>query len=147
MKMQRQRRGVRPYCRLLGYSPQAYYQYKRSSLKRRLGEDLMIGQVLTHRSLQPRLGGRKLHEMLLPFMEDHKLYIGRDQLFELLRDNGLLVKRRRSSQPRTTDSNHWMHRYPNLTRNIRLIRPEALWVSDITYIRLKGSRFGYLSLI
>jgi putative transposase len=147
MKMQSQRRGIRTYCRLLGYSPQAYYKYQRSSFKRRLGEDLMISQVLVHRILQPRLGGRKLHEMLLPFMEDHRLYIGRDQLFDLLRDNGLLVKRRRGSQPRTTDSNHWMHRYPNLTRNIRLNRPEALWVSDITYIRLKSNRFGYLSLI
>jgi putative transposase len=147
MKVQDQLRGVRRYCRLLGYSPQAYYQNQRTSFKRRLGEDLVLAQVSAHRRLQPRLGGRKLHEMLLPFMASHDLYMGRDHLFELLRDNDLLVKRRRRSQPRTTDSNHWMRRYPDLTKKLKLNRADALWVSDITYIRVKGSRFGYLSLI
>jgi transposase InsO family protein len=145
--MQSRPRGLRGLCRLLGYSPQAYYQYQRLSFKRRLGEDLLLGQVLAHRRLQPRLGGRKLHEMLLPFMEDHDLYMGRDQLFDLLRENGLLVKKRRRSQPRTTDSNHWMKRYPDLATKLKLNRADQLWVSDITYIRLTANRFGYLSLV
>jgi len=147
MSMQSRPRGLRGLCRLLGYSPQAYYQYQRLSFKRRLGEDLLLGQVLAHRRLQPRLGGRKLHEMLLPFMEDHDLYMGRDQLFDLLRENGLLVKKRRRSQPRTTDSNHWMKRYPDLATKLKLNRADQLWVSDITYIRLTANRFGYLSLV
>ena len=147
MSMQSRPRGLRGLCRLLGYSPQAYYQYQRLSFKRRLGEDLLLGQVLAHRRLQPRLGGRKLHEMLLPCMEDHDLYMGRDQLFDLLRENGLLVKKRRRSQPRTTDSNHWMKRYPDLATKLKLNRADQLWVSDITYIRLTANRFGYLSLV
>jgi transposase InsO family protein len=145
--MQSRPRGLRGLCRLLGYSPQAYYQYQRISIKQRLGEDLLVGQVLAHRRLQPRLGGRKLHEMLRLFMADHCLYVGRDQLFDLLRENGLLVKKRRRSQPRTTDSNHWMKRYPDLTAQLRLNRPDQLWASDITYIRLTASRFVYLSLV
>ena len=147
MSMQSRPRGLRGLCRLLGYSPQAYYRYQRISFKRRLGEDLLVGQVLAHRRLQPRLGGRKLHEMLLPFMTEHGLYMGRDQLFDLLRENGLLVKKRRRSQPRTTDSNHWLKRYPDLTTGIKLNRADQLWVSDITYIRLTAKRFGYLSLV
>ena len=79
MKMQSSRRDLRGLCRLLGYSPQAYYKSQRSSLKHGLEEDLLLGQVYTHRKLQPRLGGRKLHEMLLPFMRGHGLYLGRDQ--------------------------------------------------------------------
>ena len=147
MSMQIRLRGLRGLCRLLGYSPQAYYQYQRSSFKRRLGEDLLVGQVLAHRRLQPRLGGRKLHEMLLPFMADHGLYTGRDQLFDLLRENDLLVRKRRRNQPRTTDSNHWLKRYPDLTAKLKLSRANQLWVSDITYIRLTAGRFGYLSLV
>jgi putative transposase len=147
MKMRSSRRDLRGLCRLLGYSPQAYYKNQRSSLKHGLEEDLLIGQVFIHRKLQPRLGGRKLHEMLLPFMRGHDLYIGRDQLFNLLRENNLLVKTRRRSQPRTTDSNHWLKRYPDLIIDIKISRSNALWVSDITYIRLKGGHFGYLSLI
>lgn len=147
MKMQSCSRGLRELCRLLGYSPQAYYQYQKLSCKSALEEDLLIQQVLYHRILQPRLGGRKLHDMLKPFMEDHDLYIGRDVLFDLLRKNDLLVTRRRRSQPRTTDSDHWMRRYPDLIRNITLSRADELWVSDITYIRLKKKRFAYLSLV
>lgn len=147
MKMQSCTRGLRELCRLLGYSPQAYYQYQKLSCKRTLEEDLLIQQVLYHRILQPRLGGRKLHEMMEPFMEEHDIYIGRDLLFDLLRENDLLIGVRRCNQPRTTDSNHWMRRYPDLIRNITLSRADELWVSDITYIRLKKKKFGYLSLI
>jgi len=147
MKMQRCSRGLRELCRLLGYSPQAYYQYQKLLGKRALEEDLLIGQVLHHRIVQPKVGGRKLYEMLGPFMEGHDIPIGRDLLFDLLRENGLLIKKRRRSGQRTTDSNHWMKRYPDLIRDIKLSRAEELWVSDITYIRLKNSRFAYLSLV
>jgi len=147
MKMQRCSRGLRELCRLLGYTPQAYYQYQKLLGKRALTEDLLIGQVLHHRLLQPKVGGRKLYEMLGPFMYEHDIAIGRDLLFDLLRENGLLIKKRRRSGCRTTDSNHWMKRYPDLIRDIKLSRAEELWVSDITYIRLKNSRFAYLSLV
>ncbi|MGN6397515.1 MAG: IS3 family transposase [Mucilaginibacter sp.] len=147
MKMQSSRRGLRGLCRLLGYSPQAYYKNQSVSLKQGLAEDLLLSQVLIHRKLQPRSGGRKLHEMLLPFMQEHELYIGRDQLFNLLRKNNLLVKMRRCNRPRTTDSNHWMRRYPDLVKDIKISRANGLWVSDITYIRLKNGHFCYLSLI
>lgn len=147
MKMQSCSRGLRELCRLLGYSPQAYYQYQKTSGKRALEEDLVIGQVLHHRILQPKLGGRKLHEMMDAFMADHHIVIGRDQLFDLLRENGLLNRRRQRSGPRTTDSNHWMKKYPDLIRGIILNRADELWVSDITYIHLKKNKFAYLSLV
>lgn len=47
---------------------------------------------------------------------------------------------------KTTDSHHWLKKYPNLTIGLDLNEAEQLWVSDITYIRtLQG--FSYLSLI
>lgn len=147
MKMQSCSRGLRELCRLLGYSPQAYYQYQKLLGKRALQEDLVIGQVLHHRILQPKIGGRKLHEMMGPFMADHHIDIGRDLLFDLLRENGLLNRKRRRSGSRTTDSNHWMRKYPDLTRDITLSRSDELWVSDITYIHLKKKEFAYLSLV
>jgi transposase InsO family protein len=80
-------------------------------------------------------------------MEGHDMYIGRDLLFDLLRENDLLIIKRRRSQPQTTDSNHWMRKYPDLIKDIRLSRADELWVSDITYIRLRKKKFAYLSLI
>jgi putative transposase len=147
MKMQSCPRGLRGSCRLLGHSPQAYYQHQKISGKKSLEEDLLIQQVLYHRTFQPRVGGLKLHEMMGPFMEAHDMYICRDLLFDLLRENDLLIVKRKRSQPQTTDSNHWMRKYPDLIKNIRLSRADELWVSDITYIRLRKKKFAYLSLI
>jgi len=46
---------------------------------------------------------------------------------------------------RTTNSNHWLKKYPNLVKGINLFSAEQLWDSYITYIRtLEG--FSYLSL-
>jgi transposase InsO family protein len=71
--------------------------------------------------------------------------ISRDRLFGLLRENGLLVKRRRNGQ-RTTDSYHRFHVYKNLIKGHDFDGPHQAWVADITYLRtLRG--FCYLSLI
>lgn len=137
---------MRELCKLLGYSSQAYYQYRKAETKRVLEEDLVIRQVFYHRRLQPRSGVRKLHELLQPFMQDHGFYLGRDLLFDVLRANGLLVRSRRRLRPRTTFSDHLLKKYPDLTKGLMVTRANALWVSDITYICLSG-RFAYLSLI
>jgi putative transposase len=147
MKMQSCPRGLRGICRLLGHSPQAYYQYQKIAGKKSLEEDLLIQQVLYHRIHQPRLGCRKLHEMMGPFMKAHEMFIGRDALFDLLRENDLLINKRKRSQPQTTDSNHWMKKYPDLIKDISLSRADELWVSDITCIRLRKKQFAYLSLV
>jgi putative transposase len=147
MKMQSCSRGLRELCRLLGYSRQAYYRYQKILGKSVLEDDLLIAQVLHHRLLQPKLGGRKLYAMMEPFMALHHIVRGRDRLFDLLRENGLLNRKRRRGKPWTTDSNHWMKKYPDLIRGIVLSRADELWVSDITYIRLKKSTFAYLSLV
>jgi len=92
------------------------------------------------------LGARKLLVMLQPFMDMHGLCIGRDMFFELLRVNGLLIRRRRQQRPRTTFSLHRFRKYPDLAKGLTITRKEQLWVSDITYINLtKG--FAYLSLV
>lgn len=147
IKMQRCSRGLGEVCRLLGYTRQAYYQQQKLSANWALKEDLIIQQVLHHRILQPRLGGRKLLEIMDPFMKDHAIDMGRDVLFDLLRDNDLLIRRRKRNKPLTTDSNHWMKKYPDLIRKIVLNRADELWVSDITYIHLPDSKFAYLSLV
>jgi len=72
--------------------------------------------------------------------------MGRDQLFELLRQYGLLIRRRRTRMVKTTDSNHWMKKCPNLTIGIEVDAPEQLWITDITYIRTVNG-FSYLSLV
>ena len=93
----------------------------------------------------PRLGVRKL--LILLQKDGHD--ISRDRLFNLLRDSGMLVKRHRSRTV-TTNSRHWMKKWPNLIREVEPSRPDEVWVSDITYIEvMRGStkNFLYLSLV
>ena len=54
--------------------------------------------------------------------------------------------RQRKRKAFTTDSRHWMRKYGNLIKNMIVTSPEQLWVSDITYIRMRN-QWGYLSLI
>jgi putative transposase len=132
-------------CWLLGITRQAYYQYGWRSQVESIEEELVLQQVLTIRTNHRRMGGRKLYEILEPFMLDHQIKIGRDGLFNLLSDNGLLVNRRKRSV-RTTQSNHWLRKYPNRIKEFVPKSPDELWVSDITYLKTpKG--FLYISLV
>lgn len=96
------------------------------------------------RQMMPRLGGRKLLFKMQPKLPP-ELQIGRDCFFNFLRDNQLLVRRRRN-QVRTTFSNHWLHKYPNLIKEFEPKSAHQLWVSDITYIET-CEEFVYLFLI
>lgn len=78
------------------------------------------------------MGARKLHEKLHPFMLEHQIKMGRDALFDLLSSNYLLV-RKRKRRIQTTQSFHWLRKYPNLIRDFVPTGPNQLWVSDITY--------------
>jgi putative transposase len=49
-------------------------------------------------------------------------------------------------RPRTTDSNHDFPRWPNLVEALEVVRPDQVWVADITYIRLRRD-FVYLAVI
>jgi len=84
--------------------------------------------------------------MLTETLLQHDISIGRDKLFDLLTEYGLLVRRRKRRKAITTDSNHPFYKYPNLVRELQVLRPNHLWVSDITYISLR-SGFCYLSLV
>ncbi len=71
--------------------------------------------------------------------------MGRDGLFALLRYNGLLIKPKRRYVT-TTNSKHWLRKYPNLIKDIEITQPEQVWVSDITYIKTDEGNC-YLNLV
>lgn len=91
------------------------------------------------------MGGRKLYEKLYSFMMEHQIKMGRDALFTLLSANELLV-RSRKRRICTTQSYHWLRKYPNLIRGYTPTSPNQLWVSDITYWKINGSHV-YISFI
>jgi len=93
----------------------------------------------------PRIGGKKLYYLLKPEFEERVIKCGRDKFLRVLRQECLLVKRRKNFT-KTTQSYHRFNKHPNLVMGTTISRQEQVWVSDITYIRTRQG-FMYLSLI
>lgn len=137
--------GLAKLCGWFGITRQAYYQNSWNGISISIEEDLVLRQVMQIRKHHPRMGTRKLYEKLQPFMLEHQIKMGRDALFDLLASNFLLVKRRKR-RIQTTQSFHWLRKYPNLIRGFIPTAPNQLWVSDITYWKIKQG-YIYISLI
>ena len=137
--------GIKSLCRLFGKTRHAYYDHQWRVQDDGLRDEVVLQHVFEIRKSQKRIGTTKLHFMLQEPLKEHNISIGRDYLFDLMRDHGLLI-RQRKRKAITTDSRHWMHKYNNLIQDLEIRRPEQVWVSDITYIRLHG-QWGYLSLV
>lgn len=132
-------------CKLLGYSKQAYYKRENKQLHQSFVVAQVKSMVIDIRCKLPRLGTRKLYHLIQPKIERQGIKVGRDKLFDILRQEGLLVRKRRK-YTKTTNSKHWMKKYPNLTKSFNLNKPEQLWVADITYLQTKQGH-EYLHLI
>ncbi len=132
-------------CRLLGVTRQAFYQFYWHKEEVNAEEQMILDEVSQLRQIHPIMGTRKLYCLLQPFLLDHQIKIGRDALFDLLSANKLLV-RKRKRRINTTQSHHWLKKYPNLTKTWHPQKPCQLWVADITYVPFSKG-FLYLSLI
>ena len=131
-------------CGLFGKSRQAYYQREKHVYREAVKEEILLQMVDRQRKQMPRLGGRKLLHLIHPLLVG-EMSLGRDSFFDFLRQHNLLVGKRRV-RVRTTWSNHWLHKYPNLIVGYEPERAHRLWVSDITYIPTEEG-FCYLSLV
>jgi len=132
-------------CNCFKLKRDAYYKYLKRYKQREIHVKQVIKQVQIQRIEQPRVGTRKLHQALHSYFENTDIKVGRDSLFDILRDHNLLVKKKKSYH-KTTNSYHHFHKYKNLIKELKITRPNQVWVSDITYIRtVKG--FCYLALI
>src|SRR6202035_3802567 len=132
-------------CRLFGKTRHAYYDHHWRNQDHSLRDEIILQLVHKIRISLPRLGTRKLLPLLKPELLSHNIEVGRDYLFDLLDEHRLLI-RRRKRKVFTTDSKHWMRKYCNLIKELVITRPEQLWVSDMTFIRVQN-QWGYLSLI
>ena len=132
-------------CGLFGYSRQAWYDSNKRQSILQMQEVFILRLAKELRQDHKRMGAEKLHLLLSSALKEHHIKYGRDKFYNLLSEHGLLVRRRKPG-PRTTNSNHLFRKYPNLIREIQLFSSGRLWVSDITYIRIRDG-FVYLSLI
>jgi transposase InsO family protein len=138
--------GLERLCRSFGVTRQAYYQHFWTAQSHCMEHELVLIRVQEIRKDHRRLGGRKLFGKLEPFLLEHCIKMGRDALFDLLSDHGLLVRPLRK-YTHTTRSTHWLRKWPNLAKHTELTGPGQLWVSDITYFWTAEEGYTYISLI
>lgn len=130
---------------MFGISRQSYYQ-KQQRVDKRLKELAQVKEeVIKERIHLPRLGTRKLYYRLSKQIRSRGIKIGRDALFDFLRSEHMLIKPKHAYH-KTTNSKHWLHKYPNLLKQKKASRANEVWVSDITYIDTQ-TETAYLSLI
>ena len=128
-------------CAQWGYSRQAYYKDLRCMKEMYYINDQVLAVIGAIRSRQPRVGGLKLWQML----NKGGIPVGRDKVFRLLGEKGLLVNPRKK-RVYTTDSSGWLRQFPNRVKGLKITRENQVVVSDITYIQV-GEGFDFLSLI
>lgn len=125
-------------CSLLGVARSSFYY---QPVEADEGE---LREAMNQLAAQfPTYGSRRLAaQMRRP---PYKLTVNRKRVQRVMRQEQITCRvKRRTVQ--TTDSKHEFPRYPNLVADLEITRPDQVWVSDITYIRLR-EEFIYLAVI
>lgn len=142
---------VSELCGLFGKSKQAYYKHDEDTDLRHIAlEEFALQYIREVRREDPGIGGLKIWIMYRRAFGRTNA-IGRDKFCEIFDRYGYKL-RRRCRAPRTTDSTHGNHVYPNLTKTLIPTRFGETIVGDITYIPIidviTGERsFCYANLI
>ena len=123
-------------CELLDCSRSSYYHQPEQPDDTKLG--VAIQAVVAE---WPTYGYRRVTAQL----RRQEWTVNHKRVQRLMRLMGIQVKTKRKKR-RTTNSEHDFPRYPNLVQDLEIVRPEQVWVSDITYIRLLND-FVYLAAI
>lgn len=131
-------------CALFEISRQAHYQKQWREAEWVKEQELILEMVRMIRRKHPRMGTRKLYFKLQPMMREEGVQIGRDRLFDLLREEDLLIARKKTYR-RTTIPGYY--RAPNRLPGMVIAYPNQVWVCDITYLEVEGPRFAYLFLV
>jgi putative transposase len=129
---------VKAVCQVLELSRSSYY-YKNRKQNQSEIEEAIEQTVMTY----PLYGTRRItHQLRRPPYERH---INRKRTQRIMREKGLLRQTKRNKRY-TTNSAHAFPRYRNLVDRLQIVRPDHVWVSDVTYVRL-GTGFVYLAVL
>ena len=127
---------VRQVCRVLAYARSRHYYQPRARV-----DTALQAAIVRLAEAWPTYGYRRMTALLR--REDFQ--VNRKHVARLMRDLGLQAQRPRR-RLRTTHSDHAYPRYPNLVRGLPVVRPDYVWVGDITYVRLRDE-FVYLAVL
>ena len=126
------------FYKAIGYSKQSLHQYLDRQLKEL--EECGYLEVIIHqiRKRHPTMSFRYMYELINPAV------MGRDKLILYCTSLEGLVKRK-FKPVRTTDSSG-VTRFPNLITELKIVRVNQVWSSDITYYQI-GEEVYYITFI
>jgi len=127
---------VRRQCELIGLPRSSYYREPEGESEENLELMRLIDEEYTR---HPFYGSRKMKK----YLRTLGYKVSRKRVQRLMRLMGLasIAPRKRTTVP---SDGHKI--YPYLLRNLDIDRPNMVWASDITYIRLRGG-FVYLTVV
>jgi len=131
-------------CLQFGITRQAHYQKRDRERLRTRENEIVLEMVRLVRRKHPRMGCRKVLYKIRSMLLSECLKIGRDRLFDLLREGNMLIKPLKKYR-RTTIPGLW--RAPNRLPGLVVSHRDQVWVCDITYLELMNGRFAYLFLL
>ena len=86
---------IEAICDAFSLKRDAYYKFHKRFIVRKQIEHDVVELVRKSRKTLPREGTRKLMKSIHKDFQKQHLKIGRDRLFRILRENGLLIKRKK----------------------------------------------------
>jgi putative transposase len=119
--------------------PRRTYYYKPKAIP---SDEALIDRIADICLEFPRYGYRRVTEQL----QREGWIINHKKIARIMREKHWSCVPRRKRWIATTDSNHGLPVYPNLTKEVNIRAVNQLWVADITYIRIL-SCFVYLAVI
>jgi putative transposase len=121
-------------CATLDVSPSGYHAWTQRAPSRRAQANAALLPLIVqaHRESRQTYGSPRITHWLC----DHGQHCGRVRVARLMRQAGLNRRLRRRFRPMSlTDSDHDLPVAPNrLLQQARPVRPDAVWVADITYV-------------
>jgi putative transposase len=130
------RLSVRRQCQLLGLAPATYYYQAEPESPENLFYMRWLDQEYTDR---PFYGVRKMTAGLQ--LQGHA--VGPKRVRRLLRAMGLMAV---YPKPRLSLNPLAHQRFPYLLKGVAIVRPNQVWSTDITYVRLQGG-FVFLAAV
>lgn len=132
---------------IVGITRQGFHQHRLKTMGQTQFENQIIERVKFHRIDHPRMGPRPMYVMMQSNENELDiallLEIGRDKLEQILIRNDLRVQPIRAFH-KTTFSGSF--RFPNLVEGLQIKDINHVWVSDLTYYRLRD-QWAYLTFI
>lgn len=131
-------------CKAIGLAPSSFYYKLKVDPSERLKRDSDLRDLIEEiQSKFPQYGVRGVQREL---KWGYGMKVNRKRIHRVMREHGLRAQIYRGFKVSTTDSNHQSRIYPNLVHGMEVNRPNVLWVSDITYVRI-ATCFVYLAAI